>query len=91
MTDYNALPEQRQALIHQMLIDTGRVIGVDVARQLGVSEHTIRRDLQELARKGAVQKVYGGAVSQLKQSASFETRVAQNVEEKSRLPADARK
>ncbi|AMO50410.1 DeoR family transcriptional regulator [Enterobacter sp. FY-07] len=82
MTDYNALPEQRQALIHQMLIDTGRVIGVDVARQLGVSEHTIRRDLQELARKGLCKKVYGGAVSQLKQSASFETRVAENVEEK---------
>ncbi len=85
MTDYNALPEQRQSLIYQMLTETGRVIGVDVARKLGVSEHTIRRDLQELARKGLCKKVYGGAVSQLKQSASFETRVAHNVHEKAQV------
>lgn len=83
MIDYDALPEQRQSLIHQMLTETGRVIGADVARKLGVSEHTIRRDLQELARQGLCKKVYGGAVSQFKQSASFETRMAQNVPEKS--------
>jgi len=83
--DYDALPEQRQSLIHQILTDTGRVIGADIARQLGVSEHTIRRDLQELARQGLCKKVYGGAVSQFKQSASFETRMAQNVPEKSQV------
>ena len=83
MIDYDAFPEQRQDLIHQMLTETGRVIGADIARQLGVSEHTIRRDLQVLARKGLCKKVYGGAVSQLQKSASFETRVAQSVSEKS--------
>lgn len=85
MIDYDALPEQRQSLIHQMLVETGRVIGADIARKLGVSEHTIRRDLQELARQGLCKKVYGGAVSQFKQSASFETRMAQNVPEKSEV------
>ncbi len=85
MIDYDALPEQRQSLIYQMLTETGRVIGADVARKLGVSEHTIRRDLQELARQGLCKKVYGGAVSQFKQSASFETRMAQNVTEKSHI------
>jgi len=83
--DYDALPEQRQSLIHQILTETGRVIGADIARKLGVSEHTIRRDLQELARQGLCKKVYGGAVSQFKQSASFETRMAQNVPEKSQV------
>jgi len=83
--DYDALPEQRQSLIHQILTDTGRVIGADIAHQLGVSEHTIRRDLQEMARQGLCKKVYGGAVSQFKQSASFETRMAQNVPEKSQV------
>lgn len=85
MTDYDAFPEQRQALIHQMLLDTGRVVVNDIAPKLGVSEHTIRRDLQELARKGLCKKVYGGAVSQFVEPASFETRVAQSVQEKSEV------
>ncbi|MCU5774380.1 DeoR/GlpR family DNA-binding transcription regulator [Erwiniaceae bacterium BAC15a-03b] len=82
MIDYDALPEQRQEVIYQMLQQTGRVIGADIARQLGVSEHTIRRDLQAMVRKGMCKKVYGGAVSQFKQSASFETRVMHSIEEK---------
>ena len=85
MVDYDALPEQRQAQILRMLAQTGRVIGADAARLLGVSEHTIRRDLQVLARQGVCKKVYGGAVSQLKQSASFETRMEESVSEKSRV------
>ncbi|WP_409306185.1 DeoR/GlpR family DNA-binding transcription regulator [Pectobacterium sp. B1J-3] len=85
MTDYDALPDQRQSLIQQILIETGRVIGTDLASKLGVSEHTIRRDLQELARRGVCKKVYGGAVSQIKQSASFEVRMSQNPTEKSHV------
>jgi DeoR/GlpR family transcriptional regulator of sugar metabolism len=85
MTDYDALPDQRQALIQQMLTETGRVIGADLARKLGVSEHTIRRDLQELARLGVCKKVYGGAISQFKQSASFDIRASQNIQEKTDL------
>lgn len=83
MSDYDAFPEQRQALIQKILEESGRVVGADVARQLGVSEHTIRRDLQELARRGICKKVYGGAVSQFKQSASFDIRISQNIKEKS--------
>jgi len=85
VTDYDAFPDQRQALIQQMLTDKGRVIGTDLAKQLGVSEHTIRRDLQELARRGVCKKVYGGAVSQIMQSASFEVRASQNMLEKSQV------
>jgi len=85
VTDYNALPEQRQSIIYQMLKETGRVIGVDMARQLAVSEHTIRRDLQVLARQGLCKKVYGGAVSGLVQSASFAVRQEQNVAEKAQI------
>ncbi|QNQ23013.1 DeoR/GlpR transcriptional regulator (plasmid) [Kosakonia sp. SMBL-WEM22] len=83
MSDYDAFPEQRQTLIQKILEESGRVVGADVARQLGVSEHTIRRDLQELARRGICKKVYGGAVSQFKQSASFDIRISQNIQEKS--------
>lgn len=83
MIDYDAFPEQRQSYIQQLLQDKGRVVNADLIKLLGVSEHTIRRDLQKLARSGICKRVYGGAVSQLKQSASFETRMTQSVSEKS--------
>ncbi|WP_392564858.1 DeoR/GlpR family DNA-binding transcription regulator [Orbus wheelerorum] len=82
MVDHDVFPEQRQALIQQILTETGRVIGIDLAKKLNVSEHTIRRDLQELARRGLCKKVYGGAVSHIIESATFDVRVSQNVHEK---------
>jgi len=85
VSDYDALPEQRQAFLQQILVEKGRVIVTDIAPQLGVSEHTIRRDLQQLVRQGLCKKVYGGAVSQLKQSTSFEKRMIQSVAEKSNV------
>ena len=83
MIDYDAFPEQRQSFIRQLLTEKGRVVSADLVKLLGVSEHTIRRDLQKLARDGVCKRVYGGAVSHLKQSATFETRVNQCVDEKS--------
>ena len=83
MIDYNAFPEQRQSFIRQLLTEKGRVVSADLIKLLGVSEHTIRRDLQKLARDGVCKRVYGGAVSHLKQSATFETRVNQCIDEKS--------
>lgn len=83
MIDYDAFPEQRQSYIQQLLNENGRVVSADLIKLLGVSEHTIRRDLQKLARDGICKRVYGGAVSHLKQSASFETRMTQSVAEKS--------
>ncbi len=83
MIDYNVFPEQRQSFIRQLLTEKGRVVSADLIKLLGVSEHTIRRDLQKLARDGVCKRVYGGAVSHLKQSAIFETRINQCVDEKS--------
>lgn len=83
MIDYDAFPEQRQSFIRQLLAEKGRVVSADLIKLLGVSEHTIRRDLQKLTRDGVCKRVYGGAVSHLKQSATFETRVNQSVDEKS--------
>lgn len=85
MVDYDAFPEQRQSLIQQLLTEKGRVVSADLVGLLGVSEHTIRRDLQKLARDGICKRVYGGAVIQLKQSATFETRMTQSVVEKSKV------
>ncbi len=75
MLDYDVFPEQRQSLIRELLRREGRVVCVKLSRELQVSEHTIRRDLQELAREGACKRVYGGAVALSPASASFANRV----------------
>jgi DeoR/GlpR family transcriptional regulator of sugar metabolism len=49
MLDYAAFPQQRQARIRQLLQENGRVVCAELASQMQVSEHTIRRDLQELS------------------------------------------
>ena len=46
------LLKQRHALIQQQLHADGRVLALDLARQLDVSEDTIRRDLREMAAAG---------------------------------------
>ena len=53
MLDYDAFPQQRQSLIRDLLRKDGRVVCVKLAQVLKVSEHTIRRDLQELAPRRA--------------------------------------
>jgi DeoR family glycerol-3-phosphate regulon repressor len=64
-----AAGEQRRLparLRHNHLIETARKRGfvhvTDVAAELGVSEMTIRRDLIELEREGALTRTRGGAV-----------------------------
>ncbi|OBR80926.1 hypothetical protein A7K92_26760 [Klebsiella pneumoniae] len=47
MLDYAAFPQQRQALICQILQENGRVVCAELAARLQVSEHTIRRDLHD--------------------------------------------
>ncbi|MFE9633568.1 DeoR/GlpR family DNA-binding transcription regulator [Streptomyces sp. NPDC006463] len=57
------LAHQRRALILDAVRRDGAVRVADLVGQLGVSDMTIRRDLDALARRGAVEKVYGGAVA----------------------------
>lgn len=74
MLDYAAFPEQRQARIRQILHKSGRVVCTELASQMNVSEHTIRRDLHELSKEGYCKKVYGGAVLQLPDAGNFLSR-----------------
>lgn len=85
MLDYAAFPEQRQSLIRQLLQTEGRVQCSALVTQLGVSEHTIRRDLQVLAQEGLCKRVYGGAVSVLGEVADFQQRIGQNSAEKENI------
>lgn len=57
------LKEERQSYILKQINLHNRVLSADLSTKLSVSEDTIRRDLNELAEKGKVTKVYGGALS----------------------------
>jgi DeoR/GlpR family transcriptional regulator of sugar metabolism len=57
------LARQRQELILDEIRRTGAVQVHALVTRLGVSDMTVRRDLDVLAKRGLVEKVYGGATS----------------------------
>ena len=57
------LARQRHALIMERIREDGAVRVADLVRQLGVSDMTIRRDLESLHEQGLVEKVHGGATA----------------------------
>jgi DeoR/GlpR family transcriptional regulator of sugar metabolism len=58
----NLLAEQRRALILDEVRRRGGARVNELTRKLGVSDMTVRRDLDALARQGVLEKVHGGAV-----------------------------
>ena len=56
------LARHRQSLILQAVRSDGSARVSDLTQRLGVSDMTIRRDLEVLARDGLIEKVHGGAV-----------------------------
>jgi DeoR/GlpR family transcriptional regulator of sugar metabolism len=57
------LAPQRQQAILDLVRALGAVRVVDLVRQFGVSDMTIRRDLEVLSDRGLVAKVHGGATT----------------------------
>jgi len=55
--------KERQAYILKQINQKQKIISSDICHEINVSEDTIRRDLQELADKGKLIKVHGGALS----------------------------
>ena len=53
---------ERQELIERLLLDEGRVSVIDLARRFEVTTETVRRDLDQLERIGALRRVHGGAL-----------------------------
>ncbi|GKV93145.1 DeoR/GlpR transcriptional regulator [Pectobacterium aroidearum] len=85
MFDYTDFPEQRQAKIRQILSEEGKVVCTLLSRELNVSEHTIRRDLKELAQSGACKRVYGGAVIMPPEAIDFASRASIDAVQKDRI------
>jgi len=83
--------ETRQEAILARARAQGRVSVTTLAPELGVAVETVRRDLKILADRGAVRRVYGGAVAI--ETAGFETdldfRAAADVTEKHRIAVAA--
>jgi DeoR/GlpR family transcriptional regulator of sugar metabolism len=62
MRETAVLPDQRREAILNALARDGRVVATELAAALGVSDDTVRRDLDELAADGRVRRVRGGAL-----------------------------
>ena len=57
------LKKERHAFIIKQINLHNKVLSSDLSVQLQVSEDTVRRDLNNLAETGKIQKVHGGALS----------------------------
>jgi DeoR/GlpR family transcriptional regulator of sugar metabolism len=58
-----ALARQRQTQILERVREEGAVRVADLVRSLGVSDMTVRRDLEVLHERGLIEKVHGGATA----------------------------
>jgi DeoR/GlpR family transcriptional regulator of sugar metabolism len=58
-----ALARQRQTQILERVREEGAVRVADLVRSFGVSDMTVRRDLEVLHERGLVEKVHGGATA----------------------------
>ena len=62
--------ERRSAILAELSSD-GKVVVSDLSRKFGVTEETIRRDIEKLSREGLATKTYGGAVSNVSPSSDL--------------------
>lgn len=72
------LARQRQAWILERVREDGGVRVADLVRELGVSDMTIRRDLEILNDRGLLEKVHGGAAALSDRALSEPTFVAKS-------------
>lgn len=79
------LKSERQSYIENIINQNGRVIVTEMAKELDVTEDTIRKDLTDMNRKGLVKRVHGGAVSIEKEIPELAKRTDRFIEEKKQL------
>ncbi len=84
MTDI-LLPDERRRRLLDLLALDGKILATAASAALGVSEDTIRRDLNDLARTGAVRRVHGGALPLTPAAGTFAMRAEARPEAKAAL------
>jgi DeoR/GlpR family transcriptional regulator of sugar metabolism len=72
--------ERQEFILHQLNLHN-KILCVDLSNKMGVSDDTIRRDLQELAQQDKIIKVHGGALSKSFHTA-FDREMVYNLEDK---------
>ena len=83
------LAAQRRDLLLARLRADGRLVAKDLARELDLSEDSIRRDLRDLAAAGLCQRVYGGALPASPAIGDYAARTAISVSSKRSVAACA--
>ncbi len=80
--------ERRSMILNQLRIDK-RVLVSDMSVKFGVSEETIRRDMEKLEADGYATRIYGGAVykEDSRHELPYEVRKRTNVEAKEKIAA----
>lgn len=79
------LKEERYSTIIAKLRQDNKVSSTELSEQLQVSDDTIRRDLHELASRGVLQKVHGGAIPKPTTPEGFDQRLDFSSESKKDL------
>jgi len=77
--------EQRRRAILEEVERSGRVYVADLAERWGVSDMTVRRDLEELSGSGQLKKVHGGAVAIRKTGAEPHFTLKRNLNREEKL------
>ena len=72
--------ERQEFILHQLNLHN-KILCADLSNKMGVSDDTIRRDLQELAQQDKLIKVHGGALSKSFHTA-FDREMVYNLEDK---------
>jgi DeoR/GlpR family transcriptional regulator of sugar metabolism len=72
--------ERQEFILHQLNLHN-KILCADLSNKMGVSDDTIRRDLQELAQLDKLIKVHGGALSKSFHTA-FDRKIVYNLEDK---------
>ena len=87
MTEINPLAAQRLASLRDLIRQTGVIRVEQLCRQIKVSPATVRRDLDELEKAGAIRRVHGGAVSveSRLEEPLFDNKTAMAAKEKHRI------
>ncbi len=79
------LTDERRERILDALRREGKVLATDLSRALGVSDDTIRRDLDALAEAGLLRRVYGGALRRAPVNEDYTARQAEGATAKNAI------
>ena len=82
MSNYRTMlkKERQEFILHQLNLHN-KILCADLSNKMGVSDDTIRRDLQELAQEDKLIKVHGGALSKSFHTA-FDRKMVYNLGDK---------